>query len=238
MKKLLLFTTLFVGFALSAQTIVTSSEQLVKGSNWDAYLGLHDEHYGDANFNEGSGLVIQRIRISESDYNMRVIRYGNMNDWGLSTPMDEYQRPAFWRGVSDQIEKWGPNNASKGIYNQGGGSGKYKFAQIYDAKISNPQAFLSAFKTWLKENDKIIKERWISVSSYTIAGPGGATHSVTISAESWFELEQLRELWGGNTNSAQKFYENRGEVIDTRNFLVQRLRHYNNATIKAGSTKD
>ena len=77
-----------------------------------------------------------------------------------------------------------------------------------------------------------------NISEFTIDSPKGVTHAVTISVESWSELEQMREAWMTNTKSAQKFFQNRGEVIDTRNFLVQRLRHFNNENIKSGTTKE
>ena len=59
-----------------------------------------------------------------------------------------------------------------------------------------------------------------NVSEFTIDSPKGVTHAVTISAESWSELEQMREAWLTNTKSAQK------------------SRHYINKRIKAGTTKN
>ena len=58
-----------------------------------------------------------------------------------------------------------------------------------------------------------------NISEFTIDSPKGVTHAVTISAESWSELEQMREAWLTNTKSAQK------------------SRHYINKRIKAGTTK-
>jgi hypothetical protein len=58
-----------------------------------------------------------------------------------------------------------------------------------------------------------------NVSEFTIDSPKGATHAVTIIAENWSELEQMREAWLTNTKS------------------VQKLRHYNKRT-KAGTTKE
>jgi hypothetical protein len=238
MKKLFLFGALLLTVYSNSQTIVLTSEQQVMPSNWSAYLDLHDQFFGDVVFKEGSGVVVQRIRVSDGKYNMRRIRYGNMDDWGVSSEREEFEGSSFWRGLGDQVEDWGPNNASKGIFYQGGGNNKYKFAQVFEVKVKDPQAFLNAFKIWLDENKKVVKDRWINVSEYTIAGPNGSTHAVTFAAEDWFELEQMREALLGNTKSTQKFFQNRGEVIDTRNFLVQRLRHYNNNTIKEGTTKD
>ncbi len=238
MKKVIFLVSFLVSVYTYSQNIVITSEQRVMPSNWSAYLDLHDDHYGTVTFKEGSGVVVQRIRVSEGKYNMRRVSYGNMNDWGVASEREEYEGSSFWRGMGDQVEEWGPNYASKGLFYQGGGNKQYKFAQVYEAKISDPQAFLKAFKTWLDENKKVIKDRWINVSEFTIAGPNGATHAVTINAESWFELEQMREALLGNAKSAQKFFQNRGEVIDTRNFLVQRLRHYNNKYNKAGTTKE
>ena len=238
MKKIFFLATFILSAYSYSQTITITSEQSVTPSNWSAYLDLHDEHFGDVTFKEGSGVVVQRIRVSEGEYNMRRIRYGNMNDWGVASEREEHEGSSFWRGMGDQVEDWGPNYASKGLFYQGGGNNKYKFAQVYEAKVNDPQTFLKAFKTWLDENKKVIKDRWINVAEFTIAGPKGATHAVTISAESWSELEQMREAWMTNTKSAQKFFQNRGEVIDTRNFLVQRLRHFNNENIKSGTTKE
>ena len=36
---------------------------------------------------------------------------------------------------------------------------------------------------------KVFGDRWISLSAF--GNPGGATHSVTMSGESWMELEQI-----------------------------------------------
>ena len=116
---------------------------------------------------------------------MRRIRYGNMNDWGVVTEREEYEGSSFWRGMGQQVEYCGPNYASKGLFYQGGGNNKYKFYQVYEAKVNDPQAFLKAFKTWLDENEKVIKNGWINISEFTIAGPKGTNHVVTISAESW-----------------------------------------------------
>tara|TARA_A100001015_G_C14765570_1_gene623195 strand:- start:93 stop:809 length:717 start_codon:yes stop_codon:yes gene_type:complete len=238
MKKLFLLGALFLAAYSYSQTIVITSEQEVMPSNWSAYLELHDQFFGDVTFNEGGGVVVQRIRVSDGKYTMRRIRYGKMNNWGISSDRGEFESSSFWRGLGDQVKDWGPNYASKSLFYQGGGNNKNKFAQVYEAKVKDPQAFLNSFKTWLNENKKVIKDRWINVAEFTIAGPNGATHAVTITAENWIELEQMREAWLGNAKSAQKFFQNRGEVIDTRNFLVERLRHYNNDRIKAGTTKD
>lgn len=59
-----------------------------------------------------------------------------------------------------------------------------------------------------------------NVSEFTIDSPKGATHAVTIIAENWSELEQMREAWLTNTKS------------------VQKLRHYNNKRTKAGTNKE
>ncbi|MCH1418094.1 MAG: hypothetical protein L7U68_06070, partial [Flavobacteriaceae bacterium] len=79
--------------------------------------------------------------------------------------------------------------------------------------------------------------RWISLSAYTVANPGGATHSVTMSGESWMELEKVRAQVFAN-GTAEKFFNSRGKVEDVNNALYRRMRHYNNERNKAKTYDD
>ena len=71
MKKVIFLVSFLVYVYTYSQNIVITSEQRVMPSNWSAYLDLHDDHYGTVTFKEGSGVVVQRIRVSEGKYNMR-----------------------------------------------------------------------------------------------------------------------------------------------------------------------
>ena len=152
MKKIFFLATLILSLHSYSQTIAITGEQSLMPSNWSAYLDLNDGHFGDVIFKEGSCLVVQRIRNSEGKYNIRRIRYGSMNDWGIATEREEHEGSTFWRGIGEQVEDWVPNYTSKGLFYQGGVNNKYKFHKVYEAKFSDPQAFLKAFKTWLDEN--------------------------------------------------------------------------------------
>jgi hypothetical protein len=115
MKKIFFLATLILSLHSYSQTISITGEQSVMPSNWSAYLDLQDEHFGDVSFKKSSGLLVQRIRVSEGEYNMRRIRYGSMNDWGIASEREEYEGSSFWRGMGDQVEDWGPNYTSKGL---------------------------------------------------------------------------------------------------------------------------
>ena len=237
MKKIFVLVMLFSAFSVSAQTITSIQELTVKGWDRDAYLALHDEYYGKVTFKEGSGVVIERIRMSDGSQNMRLRNYGVMNDWGVASERGAFEERAFWRGLAEQVSENGPFYASKGVFAQGGNL-KYKITQVFEFKAKDPQAYLNALKIWLDENKDIILDRRVSLQAYTVAGPNGASHSLSIEAENWVELEKLREVLMSNTKSIQKFYQTRGETTETRNFTAERLRHYSNLRIKSGTTKD
>ena len=95
-------------------------------------------------------------------------------------------------GVEEVNIYYGPRYAGTSVYRQGDGS-KHNTRQKWNLKVENPQQFLKAFKAFLNDNKKVFGDRWISLSAYTVGNPGGATHSVTMSGESWMELE-LRYL--------------------------------------------
>ena len=238
MKKILFFFLLCLALNSSAQTISRSNLHKVESYRWDAYLALHDTYYGNVTYKEGSGVTISRLTLSDGKYNMRVSNYGNINDFGIASERGATEGPAFWRGLALQISEYGPSYASKGLFTQGTTSKNNKVSQVYEFKAKDPQAFLNAFKTFLNENKEAIKDRWVNLSQFTVASLNGASHSVTIAGENWSELERLRHALETNVKSYQKFLQDRGEVVDTRNYLVERVRHYNNTRIKEGTTRD
>jgi hypothetical protein len=146
MKKIIFLATFILSLHSYSQITAITGEQYVMPCNWSAYLDLNDGYFGDVTFKEGSCLVVEIIWVSEEEYNMRRIRYGSMNDWGIASEREEHEGSSFWRGMGEQVEDWVPNYTSKGLFYQGGGNNKYKFHKVYEAKISDPQAFLKAFK--------------------------------------------------------------------------------------------
>ena len=236
MKKLFITAVCLFSISLTAQDIIFAISQYeVPRKDMNSFLELNDNYYGDIEFKSG-GVVIDWIRIGNGEFNVRVGRYGDMNNWGIETEMSEYEGPNFWTRRSQHITKYGPRYAGTSIYRQGNGS-KHNTRQKWDLNVENPQQFLKAFKTFLNDNKKVFGDRWINLAAYTVANPGGATHSVTMSGESWMELERVRAQVFDN-GTAEKFLSSRGKVEDVNNALHRRMRHYNNERNKSKTYDD
>ena len=225
MKKVIFLFSLFISVSALAQTIFSERSYSVPQKNMNSFLDLNDNYFGDIEFRSG-GVVIDWIRIGGGDFNVRVVRYGNMNNWGIQTELSEYEGRNFWTRRNQQIEDFGPSFAGNSVFRQGDGS-KHNTQQRWYLKVENPEQFMKAFKTFLKDNKDVFGDRWISVVGYTVGNPDGATHSVAMSGESWMELEQIRAKIFAN-GSVEKFLSSRGKVEDLHNVLHRRMRHYNN----------
>ena len=225
MKKVIFLFSLFISVSALAQTIFSERHYSVLQKDMNSFLDLNDNYFGDIEFKSG-GVVIDWIRIGGGDFNVRVVRYGNMNNWGIQTELSEYEGPNFWSRRNQQIEDFGPSFAGTSVFRQGDGS-KHNTQQRWYLKVENPKQFMKAFKTFLKDNKDVFGERWISVVGYTVGNPDGATHSVAMSGESWMELEQIRAKIFAN-GSAEKFLSSRDNVEDLHNVLHSRMRHYSN----------
>ena len=234
MKKVIFLFSLFISVSALAQTIFSERHYSVLQKDMNSFLDLNDNYVGDIEFKSG-GVVIDWIRIGGGDFNVRVVRYGNMNNWGIQTELSEYEGPNFWSRRNQQIEDFGPSFAGTSVFRQGDGS-KHNTQQRWYLKVENPEQFMKAFKTFLKDNKDVFGERWISVVGYTVGNPDGATHSVAMSGESWMELEQIRAKIFAN-GSAEKFLSSRGNVEDLHNVLHRRMRHYNNERNKTKTNR-
>ena len=230
MKKLFTLLLISLVWNLSAQTIFVERTYNVGSQDWNSFLELYDSFYGDVNFKSG-GLVIDWIRIGEGDYTIRTVRYGDMNNWGMTEERPEYEGPNFWSRRNQYINDFGPSYAGKSLYRQGDGS-KHNTQQRWYMKVSDPQKFFIAFQDFLKANKEAFGDRWISLVQYTVGGPDGATHSVGMSAESWIEMEQTRDAIFKNEKTVNDFFINRGPVEEIYNVIHRRMRHYNNTRNK------
>lgn len=213
------------GLTGQAQTIFNVGNYQVEWKDMNSFLELNDNFYGDVEFNSG-GMVIDWYRIGSEDFNIRIGRYGDMNDWGVKTERAEYEGPNFWTRRAQYISDFGKNYAGTVVYNQGS-NGNHNTQQRWYLKVENPEQFVKAFKTFLNDNKKVFGDRWISLVAYTVGNPNGATHSVAMSAEGWPELEQIRAEVTAN-GTAAKFINSRGTVEDLHNVVYRRMRHYNN----------
>ena len=236
MKKIFIATAFLISICFVCSEYDLRNKSISSSrKDMSSFLELYDNYYGDIEFKSG-GVIIDWIRVGNGDFNVRVGRYGDMNNWGIKTEMSEYEGPNFWTRTSQHITKYGPRYAGTSVYRQGDGS-KHNTRQKWNLKVENPQQFLKAFKAFLNDNKKVFGDRWISLSAYTVGNPGGATHSVTMSGESWMELEQVRAQVFAN-GTAEKFLSSRGNVEDVNNVLHRRMRHYNNKRNKSKTYDD
>ena len=235
MKKFILLFALIFCISGQAQTVFNVRNFQVEWKDMNSFLELNDNFYGDIEFDSG-GLVIDWYRIGSEDFNIRIGRYGDMNNWGIKTERTEYEGPHFWTRRSQYIADSGKSYAGTVVYNQGDGS-KHNTQQRWYLKVEDPEQFVKAFKTFLNENKKVFGNRWISLVAYTVGNPNGATHSVAMSAEGWTELERVRAEVFAN-GSAEKFINSRGNVEDIHNVVYQRMRHYNNQRNKSKTYAD
>jgi hypothetical protein len=235
MKKFILLIGLVITNSTFAQRLNRAAEISVDGHNRGAVLDLMDDFYGTVKYNDGSGFVLQWIRIGIDESSHRIIRYGDANNFGvLDGERKEYQGAAFWSRLSHKsstnrssasvtVEVLSPNNQN------------HNFSQNWDLKIKEPEKYLNAFRILIAELKNEIGERRIAFGAHTINGYGGATHWVTLGGSSWREIEIVRAKIQ-QTNAWTKYLKNRGDVEYIRNYLVQNIRHYNNARIEEGRT--
>lgn len=94
MKKTILLLTVMFGLTGQAQTIFNVGNYQVEWKDMNSFLELNDNFFGDVEFNSG-GMVIDWYRIGSEDFNIRIGRYGDMNDWGVKTERAEYEGPNF-----------------------------------------------------------------------------------------------------------------------------------------------
>ena len=84
MKKIILLFTVIFSLTGHAQTIFNVSNFQVDWKDMNSLLELNDNFYGDIEFNSG-GLVIDWYRIGSENFNIRIGRYGDMNNLGIKT---------------------------------------------------------------------------------------------------------------------------------------------------------
>ena len=71
-----------ITISLSAQDMIyVISQYQVPRKDMSSFLELYDNYYGDVEFKSG-GVIVDWIRIGNGDFNLRVGRYGDMNNWG------------------------------------------------------------------------------------------------------------------------------------------------------------
>jgi hypothetical protein len=105
MKKIIFLFNLLISVSAIAQTIFSERNYSVPQKDMNSFLELNDNYFGDIEFKSG-GVVIDWIRIGGGDFNVRVVRYGNMNNWGIQTELSEYEGPNFWSRRNQQIEDY------------------------------------------------------------------------------------------------------------------------------------
>lgn len=235
MKKITLFF-LFIPLLAVSQTIFNISNLHVSGKDWNSLLKLYDDYYSSVEFDSG-GVVIDRIILGDGEFNIRIARYGDLNNWGIKTERPDYQGPAFWRGRNDFVNDYGPSYAGTSLWYSGSSNPSHRVQQRWFLKVDDPQKFMTAFEQFMKDTKKMMGDRWIAVAAYTANSPKGATHSVGMAAENWVEMEQLRAQIL-QSKAFENFIINRGEVEDVGNIMYRRMRHYNNERNKKKTFDD
>jgi len=235
MKKLLLIIALVFTTSTIAQRLNRVTEISVDGPNRGAVLDLMDDFYGTVRYNDGSGIVLQWIRMGIDESSHRVISYGDANNFGvLDGERKEYQGAAFWSRLSRQ-SSYNRSSASVTIEVLSPNNQNHNFSQNWDLKIKDPEKYLNALRILITELKNEIGERRIAFGAHTINGYSGATHWLTLGGSSWQEIEIVKAKIQ-QTNAWTKYLKNRGDVEYIRNYLVQNIRHYNNARIEEGRT--
>ena len=181
---------------------------------------LFDEYFGDAKFKSG-GVNLERLWMGNLNTH-RIVFFGELGNSGrVEGDVQPFENSLFWSRANNYIKEWGNTSSGRIISWKGGEPGsdeKYRYIQIYDIKVSDPESFKKAHDKVTQQLSKAIGDRTVGFGSYDIGGYNGASHWVLVSAENWDDLMLQKVEYEKYTKEWEEYYKTRGEVENVRNY--------------------
>lgn len=230
-----LFFALFACFSLAsfAQTQTFSfTEFEAKPNSQNALMELFDSYYGAVTFKSG-GVQLERLSAGDGtsdnfNFTHRIVWFGDNDNWGLTDDSKSVdKRTAFWRGISQYVENWGPSVRGRVEIWDDKGIEDHKRAVIWDFTPEDMVKYKSALDA-LHESTGFFGNRIVGFGTYDIGHPKAASHWYVATGKNVGDLIRFMDELGGKYGTAMKTYKaNRGVVNFHGNFEVQILRVYN-----------
>ena len=225
MKKILFLIAFFTTTFLTAQTTGYWAMEFKAKSNSENNISeAFDERFKDVKINKG--LVVLE-RLSTGSQNGMTHRLVWLFTLGVTAIEMDGNNPdkkdAFWAKLDNYIEVWGPTYSGRWLSFQLGDMDKNPTEHIWDIKIKDPSKFKAAHEILVNELKNDFAGRSIGFGTYDIGRPNGATHWMYISGKDGEDHLKLYEKLE-KTEEFKKYIQNRGDVIDVKDFELEILK--------------
>tara|TARA_B100000941_G_scaffold282167_1_gene250344 strand:+ start:54 stop:818 length:765 start_codon:yes stop_codon:yes gene_type:complete len=229
MKKIILFITIMLPLALSAQAFTAVKIKVNDGSQ-GSVAQLIDDHYKDANFREGSGFNIERLWQGSGEWTHRIVFYGELGNSGrIDGDMSPFQNSAFWSNL--RLYTKGHYEASSGrVLEWKEGDEEQDNFIVYDVTIKDMSAYMKAHQKFIDElsEEDNFKNRGFAVGTYDIGRPNGAWHWIILTGKDTDDLMLMhQEMQTKYLKQLTNYFVNRGEVEEIKDYRVEILKSYN-----------
>ena len=229
MKKIILFITIMLPLALSAQAFTAVKIKVNDGSQ-GSVAQLIDDHYKDANFREGSGFNIERLWQGSGEWTHRIVFYGELGNSGrIDGDMSPFQNSAFWSNL--RLYTKGHYEASSGrVLEWKEGDEEQDNFIVYDVTIKDMSAYMKAHQKFIDElsEEDNFKNRGFAVGTYDIGRPNGAWHWIILTGKDTDDLMLMhQEMQTKYLTQLTNYFVNRGEVEEIKDYRVEILKSYN-----------
>ena len=108
-----------------------------------------------------------------------------------------------------------------------GDTEKYPTIHIWDLKAGDPKAFAAAQAELVNNSNGAFYGRTVAFGTYDVNKPNGATHWALVAGEDLNDHMSLyQELQTTQSKAFYKYIEDRGEAVQTGDFIVERLKTY------------
>jgi hypothetical protein len=221
MKKLLLLVAIFATTLLSAQTGgYWVQEFKAKHHTENEISEAFDKVYKDVKMNMG-GVSIQKITAgSQNGMTHRFLLFYMLGVEVMGkSAINADKWDAFLSKMDNYIEELGPTYSGR-IINWQFGDTTNKLSHIWDIKVKDPVKFKAAHDVCLKELQNEFAGRFVGFGTYDIGRPNGANYWIEISGKDGEDHLKLYDKLEKSAGFA-KYLQNRGEVIDVKDFELK-----------------
>ena len=228
MKKLLLLLGIFTTTLLSAQTGGYWVQEFKANPHTENGISdAFDKVYKDVKMNMG-GVAIEKISTgSQNGMTHRFVIFYTLGvEFMGKNAINGDKWESFLLKMENFIAVLGPSYSGR-IINWQLGDTTNTVSHIWDLKVKDPIKFKAAHEIGLKELKDEFAGRFIGFGTYDIGRPDGATYWIKISGKDGEDHLKLYDKLEKSAGFA-KYLQNRGEVIDVKDFELQDFKSKSN----------